>query len=168
MLIPTPVPTFTAFPGGGEPEMPPRPTTFDAALSASPLRRVFIVDDNDLFTEFLVEFLEMEPNLIVVGKAASGEEALGSLATLACEVALVDVSMPGMSGIELVRRLQDVRPDLPCLMLSAHIGASYVEEALSAGARGFVEKGSPAELLEAIEAVAAGAARVVPREGRGR
>lgn len=116
-------------------------------------RRLFLVDDSELFLELLMDVLEGEPDLTVAGSATSGEEALETLPGMACDLALIDVSMPGMNGIELVRRLQQERPDVPCVMLSAHAGEAYVSQAMAAGARAYVEKGRPEELLATIHAV---------------
>ena len=70
---------------------------------------------------------------------------------------LIDVSLPGMNGIQLVRTLHQRRPDLALAMLSGHGGASHVRKALQAGARGYILKGSALELPDAIRAMASGA-----------
>lgn len=90
--------------------------------------------------------------LELTGAAASAEEALAALPDAGPELLLVDVSLPGMSGIELVRRL--TAEDGPiCLMVSGHSDSTYVRRARKVGAHGYVMKGDPHALLEAIEVV---------------
>lgn len=115
--------------------------------------RVFIVDDSDVIRSLLAQYLASEPGLTVCGTAASGAEALEKLPGSACDLALVDISMPGMTGIELVRHLRKDAPTLRCLMLSAHDRGAYVAAALSAGAGGYTTKDEPGALVEAIWAV---------------
>ena len=112
--------------------------------------RVFIVDDSAIIRSLLAQYIASEPGLTVCGTAASGAEALEQIPPDGCDLALVDVSMPGMSGIELVRRLRNGRPELKCLMLSAHEEGAYVAAALSAGAGGYTTKEEPEVLVEAI------------------
>lgn len=104
----------------------------------------------------VASYLSSVAGLTVCGTAESGEEALETLPESGCDLALVDVSMPGMSGIELVRHLRAQSPEVKCLMLSGHLGEGYVTDALKAGARGYVGKGDPAALLEAITEVLGG------------
>lgn len=94
--------------------------------------------------------LENEPELVVCGMAATAEEALATAAASEPDFMLIDVSLPDMSGIELARTLHDRHPDLPLAMLSGHREQSHVEQALAAGARGYVLKGSGEELAPAI------------------
>ena len=110
-------------------------------------------------------FLNGEPNLSVCGEAGSPQEALSALASLQPDLVLVDVSLPTMSGIALVRELLKRQPDLKCLMVSAHTPEDYVSEALGAGARGFVTKEEPLEILKAITLVLAGE-RYLPPDAR--
>ena len=117
---------------------------------------LFIVDDHALVRDMLAEYLSMEPDLRVVGTAASGAEALARIPESGCAVALVDVAMPGMSGIELVRRLKREQPDVACLMFSGHVEQVYVRDALEAGASGYVMKGDPAVIAEAVRQVLQG------------
>jgi two-component system uhpT operon response regulator UhpA len=113
-------------------------------------RRVFLVDDSPLMRELFGELIEMQEDLALAGTAASAEEALGVLPELPCDLALIDVSMPEMNGLELAERLRRELPALPTLLFSAHTGETYARRAREAGARGYVEKGNPAALLAAI------------------
>jgi two-component system response regulator DesR len=112
--------------------------------------RVFLVDDSPLMLELYGELIDMQPDMALAGTASSGAEALSRLPGMSADVALVDVSMPAMSGLELVGRLGESVPGLPCILFSAHSGDAYARRAMEAGARGYVEKGDPAALLAAV------------------
>ena len=124
--------------------------------------RLFIVEDHPLMRETLTEYLALEPDVEVCGQAASGEEALRLIPESACDLVLVDVSMPGMSGIEFVRQLRQLVPGQHCLMLSGHAEKVYVEAALAAGAQGYVMKGDPDAMVTAIRRVLGGEATSQP------
>ena len=106
--------------------------------------------------EMLITVLEITPGITVCGSAESAEKALASLKEVKPDLLLVDVSLPGMSGIDLVSHLRSSDPDLPCLMLSGHGENSYVKSALRVGARGYVLKDDSGELLRAIRTVKEG------------
>lgn len=92
-----------------------------------------------------------------VAEASSGQEALDALSETEVDVALVDISMDGMSGIELTRRLQERRPALSVLIVSVHAETQYVEDALDAGASGYVLKDNAySALREAISSAVDG------------
>lgn len=118
--------------------------------------RVYLVEDHDVMREMIGEFLQSRDGLTVVGSAATAGTAFAELEGLDVELVLVDTSLPDMSGIELVRRLLDRRPDTLCLMYSGHEETFYVERALEAGAKGYVVKGNPHELPDAIQQVLSG------------
>jgi DNA-binding NarL/FixJ family response regulator len=121
--------------------------------------QIYLVDDHALMRQALQSAVEMLPGHVVCGTAASAEEALAALAApagVAADVALIDMSLPGMSGLELVRKLSERRPALRCLILSGHREPAYVEQALAAGAWGYVLKGYPSDISEAIAEVLAG------------
>lgn len=105
------------------------------------------------------ELLEREVDITICGTASSAEDAREWLRTNAADLALVDVSLPKMNGIDFVR---EVAPssDVPFLLFSGHEEPSYAIRGLTAGARGYVVKGSPAELADAIRRVIAGAVYV--------
>ena len=119
------------------------------------MSELFLIDDHATMRKNMARFLSAEPGLSICGEAGSGQEALSALATLTPDVVLVDVSLPQMSGIELVRELLKRQPDLKCLMVSAHTQSDYATEALKAGAKGYVTKEEPLDILEAISAVLA-------------
>ena len=88
---------------------------------------------------------------------STAEAALEQLPRLAVDLALVDVSLPAMSGIELVSAIHQAYPDLRCIMLSGHHEHDYVRRALAVGAQGYVLKENPLDLIEAVRAVQSGA-----------
>lgn len=115
--------------------------------------KIFVVEDHPVMREMLVTFLTEQTGHAVCGAAETAEEALEQLGEAAPALALVDVSLPGMSGIDLVEQIQRQWPEVRCLMISGHGEPEYVRQALAAGARGYVVKGDPYELPGAIEAV---------------
>ncbi|MES3629410.1 MAG: response regulator transcription factor [Longimonas sp.] len=114
---------------------------------------IYIVEDQDLMRSSMRTYLSSEDDFTVVGTAESGEAALRDLnedVESLPDIVLVDVALPGISGIELVQKLRAMHPGLTCLVLSGHAEESYVEAAHEAGARGYVMKGKPDEYIEAI------------------
>jgi DNA-binding NarL/FixJ family response regulator len=127
--------------------------------------RIFAIEDHAVMRDMLVEFLSLEPDWEVSGVAATGEQALDALDDTSSPPALVlvDVSLPGMTGIEFVRRFNRRAGRPPCVMLSGHHDPSYARHAEAAGAYGYVVKGNPEELVRAIRTVLSGD-RYVRRE----
>jgi DNA-binding NarL/FixJ family response regulator len=119
--------------------------------------RVLLADDHNLVREGLKGILAAAEDLRVAGEAASGDEALALVRANDYDLALVDMSMPGVSGIELIRRLRLEKPSLRILVLSMHGEQQYAARALKAGAAGYLTKDSASEqLVGAIRKVAAG------------
>ena len=104
--------------------------------------RVFVVDDSTFVRKAIVKVLHRDPELRVVGEAASGAEALRTIAGANPDVVTLDLAMPGLDGLQALRGLLAWRSDLPVLMLSAHTheGAAATIEALAIGAVDFVDK----------------------------
>lgn len=119
-------------------------------------KHIFLVEDHPIMREMLISFLEVTQGFEVCGSAESAEEAIESLKEAKPDLVLVDVSLPEMSGIDLVRHIRSTYPELPCLMLSGHGESSYVKRALQAGARGYVLKDDSVELPTAILTVLGG------------
>ena len=117
---------------------------------------VLIVEDNTTFANTMVRFLNRFGELTVAALAPTAEAALEQLPQLTVDLVLVDVSLPAMSGIELVAAIRQQHPDLRCIMLSGHHEHDYVRRALAAGAQGYVLKENPLDLLEAVRTVMAG------------
>ncbi|MFD2437920.1 response regulator [Modicisalibacter luteus] len=101
-----------------------------------------MVEDNPLMRDMLTEFLALEASLEVVGVVESAEAALERFPVPSPDLVLIDMSLPGMSGMELIRKLHEQQPGLPCAMLSGHGEKHYVEQAFDAGASGYILKGS--------------------------
>jgi two-component system nitrate/nitrite response regulator NarL len=106
------------------------------------VRTIFLVEDHKLMAEALVSLLQRRGNFKVAEVAATAEEALERLQNLQVDLALVDVVLPHTSGIELVLRVREKYPSLPCLMISGRNSSQYVKRSLSAGARGYILKDS--------------------------
>lgn len=123
---------------------------------------IYLVEDHPLLQRMLREVIARWPELQVCGGATTAHAALVQLPTLAIDLMLVDVSLPDRNGIELVELILRQRPALPCVMLSGHQEHSYVQQALVAGARGYIAKGNPLELRDAINQVLQGRLYVSP------
>src|ERR1700681_4285361 len=118
--------------------------------------RVMIVDDHPVVRKGLAFFLGHESYIEVVGLADSGEQALEMAQDLHPDVVLMDLSMPGMGGIEATRRLVETAPETRVMMLTSFGGHERMVEALKSGAVGYVVKDTaPADLLNALRSVAA-------------
>jgi two-component system invasion response regulator UvrY len=119
--------------------------------------RVFLADDHSMVRKGLAQILAGEKDISVTGEAADGEEAIAKIRQGDYDVAILDLSMPGRSGLELLSTLRSERPDLPVLMLSMHPEKHFALRVLKSGAAGYLSKSSPPEeLLAAVRRVAAG------------
>ena len=119
--------------------------------------RIFLVEDHPVMQEGYARLLNREPDFELAGQAESGTEALQAIPKADPDLAVVDLSIPGMNGLDLLKQLRVLVPELPCLVVTAHSEALYAERALRAGARGFLNKDAPpSEVLEAIRAVLRG------------
>ena len=114
---------------------------------------ILIVEDHTIFGKALVRLLTEKANLEVVGVIGSGEEVLEKLPNLAIDLMLVDVSLPRMTGIQLVSAIHKKFPHLLCMMISGHLTPFYVKRSLEAGARGYVLKDDIAGVLEGVQCV---------------
>ena len=119
--------------------------------------RLLLVDDHQLVRDGLRARLGDIPEIDIVGEAANGEQALAAAETLRPDLALVDIGLPDINGIELTTAFAQRCPELRVLILSMYDSQGYVMSAMRAGARGYVLKDAPsAEIIAAIRAVAAG------------
>ncbi len=113
---------------------------------------ILVVEDHPVFAQSLVRLLHERGNFEVM-TAGSGEEAVEQVKGTNPDLVVIDVSLPGMSGIRLIKMLHDVKPGIPCLMLSGHLANQYVLQSMAAGARGYVLKDDIPGIMEGIQLV---------------
>lgn len=129
--------------------------------------RVLVADDHAVFREGLRAVLSPEPDMDVVGEAATGKEAVERAAELGPDVILMDIQMPGINGIEATRRILDANSHFGVVVLTMFEDDDSVFSAMRAGARGYVLKGAPpSEILMVARAVAGGEAHFGPEIAR--
>lgn len=117
--------------------------------------RLFLVDDHAVLRTGLKLFFNSQEDMEAVGEAVSAEDALEKLLSVNPDIVLLDISLPGMSGVEAIARMKAFLPNVRILMLTMHEGEEYLQQALQAGAHGYVvKKAADTELLEAVRAVA--------------
>src|SRR5215471_19053753 len=119
--------------------------------------KILVADDHPVVRKGLQSCLARQDRLKIVGEASDGEEALKKTSELSPDVVLMDISMPGMNGLEVTEVLRKESPSVKVLVLSVHNNRDYIFRIIQAGAHGFISKESPPdELLRAIESVYAG------------
>jgi len=119
--------------------------------------QVFIVEDHALVREAMAEWLSNQADVQVVGTAATAEEAVSALARVSADVVLMDVHLPGVSGIQCIPDLVQVRPQAKIVLLTGDTDEAVLHDAISAGASGFVLKTArPEQVLRALRDAAAG------------
>ncbi|SMC57640.1 response regulator transcription factor [Kibdelosporangium aridum] len=109
--------------------------------------RVLLADDEDLIRTALAALLNLEPDLEVVGHASDGRKAVEAALAHKPDVAVVDLEMPALDGLEVTTELIKVAPECAVVILTGHGRPQHLKQALSAGAKGFVRKGSPGGTL---------------------
>src|SRR4051812_16680694 len=120
-------------------------------------RSIFIVEDHPVFREGLAQVLNGEPDLSVCGMAGDVPHALKEIARLKPELVLVDIGLPGLSGLELIKKLRSVDRQTKLLVVSMHDEALYADRVLRAGGDGYIMKQEdPEEILHAIRDVLSG------------
>ena len=125
--------------------------------------RVLVVDDHDLFRRGLIEVLEEEPDMDVIGEARNGEEAVEMAGTLNPDLVFMDLNMPSTNGIEATAYITQNWPEMKVLVLTVSEETGDLYHALSVGARGYVLKiSSPEEILDALRQVHQGWVVVSP------
>lgn len=134
----------------------------------SPLIRLLIADDHAVMREGLRQLFAITPDIEVAAEATAGDQILARLEPGGISLLLIDMSMPGVCGEELIASIRARHPKLPILVLSMHNEAQIARGALQAGADGYITKDQdPETLLAAIRAVAAGGRFIDPRLGEG-
>lgn len=125
--------------------------------------RILVVDDHTLIRQGIVGLLERQPDIEVVGQAGTGQDALEAGRALAPDVILMDVAMPGISGLEATREIKRQLPDVGVVILTIHDREDYLFQALRAGASGYVLKGADVQdLLSAIRSTYRGQVYLYP------
>jgi DNA-binding NarL/FixJ family response regulator len=123
--------------------------------------RVLLADDHEIVRDGLKRILGAAGDLLVAGEAANGDQALALVKANDYDLALLDLSMPGLAGIDLIKRVRIEKPKLRILVLSMHGEQQYATRALKAGASGYLTKDSAAgQLVGAIRKIAAGGVHV--------
>jgi DNA-binding NarL/FixJ family response regulator len=117
---------------------------------------IFLVEDHAGFANALNNMLSQNQNLKIVAVAGTAEEALAQVGNLKIDLALIDFSLPDMTGLNLLERLHHDHPDLPCAILSGHLLPQHARRALDVGARGYLIKDNPAEIIDGIQCMLRG------------
>ena len=119
--------------------------------------RVLLADDHSIVRAGLRRIVEESGEMEVVGEASDGKEAIRLVRKVSPDVAVIDISMPGLDGLEVLNQLQAFDPGLPVLILTMHEEGQYVVRAIEAGAMGYITKQSaPEQLVKAIRKVFSG------------
>ena len=130
---------------------------------ATPVIRIVVADDHPVVRDGVVAMLSTESGFAVVGQAGTGAEAIERASSIRPDVMLLDLEMPGMDGVETIRRLRDVAPDTRVVVFTAFDRDEQIVGALRAGAQGYILKGAPRqELFHAIRVVHAGGSLLEP------
>jgi len=126
-------------------------------MSAGTAKRVVLCDDHEIVREAIRTRMAGIDGIEMVGEAVDGDEMIKRVQELEPEVAIVDIELPGMDGIEATKKILDVRPETKVIVFTAHAQPDLLSLALKAGASGYVLKSAPAEdIAKAIESVAEG------------
>lgn len=125
--------------------------------------RIILADDHDIVRHGLRQILAFAPDIVVVGEAKNGKEVLELLVKVTCDLLLLDMTMPGLNGIELMKRIRQAKQVPPTLVFSMHNAGQLVSRVLKAGAAGYITKDSdPETLIAAIHKIARGGKYIDP------
>lgn len=127
------------------------------------MTRILIADDHTLFREGLKHIMAEYPELVVADEASNGMEVLDKIWNNDYDMVLLDITMPGMTGLEALKQLKNEKPKLPVLVLSMHPEEQYAVRVIRAGASGYLRKESaPDELITAIRQISQGRKYITP------
>ena len=125
--------------------------------------RILIADDHAVVRQGLKQILEENDDMNVVSEHTNGADALDWLRKHNCDIALIDIAMPGMNGIDLLKKLHKEKPELPVLVLSIYAEDQYAARLIRAGASGYLNKEcAPMEVVDAVRRVAGGNKYISP------
>lgn len=125
--------------------------------------RIMITDDHAIVRQGLARILEKKQGMKIVAECDNGIDALNWLRENDCDVALIDISMPGINGIDLLKQLREEKPKLPVLVISIYPEDQYAVRLIKAGAAGYLTKGcAPAIVVEAVTQIASGKRYISP------
>jgi two-component system invasion response regulator UvrY len=125
--------------------------------------RILITDDHAIVRQGLARILEKNQGMKIVAECENGIDALNWLRGNDCDIALIDISMPGMNGIDLLKQLREEKPKLPVLVISIYPEDQYAVRLIKAGAAGYLTKGcAPAIVVEAVNQIASGKKFISP------
>jgi len=126
--------------------------------------KIFIVDDHPIVRKGLAQLINQEPDMVICGEAENAQGALELLKRIKPDLAIVDISLQGIDGIELIKKIKDRDVSFPMLVVSMHDEALFAERALKAGAKGYIMKQEAIEkMMEAIRKVINGEVYVSER-----
>lgn len=129
----------------------------------SPIR-IVLADDHTLFRQGLRRIFELENDFTIIGEAVDGGQAVSLAKALTPDVILMDINMPGQSGVEATRSIKESNPGIKVLILSIHDDEAYIFESIRAGANGYLLKDVESEVLvQAVREVAGGTAFIHPQ-----
>jgi DNA-binding NarL/FixJ family response regulator len=132
-----------------------------AEAPAAPKKRILIVDDHPVFRTGIISLVNLEPDLSVCGEAPDAAQAMRAIEQLKPDLVLMDMSLPGKSGLELLKDVRAAFPKVPALIISMHDEALYAERVIRAGGRGYIMKQEgPDKIVQAIRRVLAGSISV--------
>lgn len=127
------------------------------------MTRIIIADDHTIFREGLKQVIAKTATMTVAGETADGAELLAIIRNEEFDLVILDISLPGRSGLDILNDLRAIRPKLPVLILSMHPEEQYALRAMRSGAAGYLTKGSSSqELIEALQRIAMGKKYVSP------
>jgi len=125
--------------------------------------KILIADDHAIVRQGLKQIVTETPDMVVAGEASNGQELLNKIKESDYDVVVLDITMPGRDGMDVLKQLRSEKPELPVLMLSIHPEEQYALRALRAGASGYLTKESaPDELVVAIQKVSRGGKYISP------
>src|SRR4030065_496050 len=128
--------------------------------------KILIADDHAIVREGLKQILSQTPDMVVVAEASNGQEALDKLARNNIDLIVLDISMPGKDGLDVLGEIRSKKPELPVLILSMYPAEQYAVRVLKAGASGYLTKESaPDELVKAIRQISEGKKYIGPSLG---